>query len=75
MNVVSQCANPCCRAPFLYLRDGKLFAVPRRNARTSIEYFWLCGSCALEMDLHFSLDDHLPALVPKLSPQQFLETF
>lgn len=47
--MVSQCANPDCGAPFLYLREGKLFAVrrPGLSARQGrVEYFWLCGNCA-----------------------------
>lgn len=54
--MVSQCANPGCGAPFLYFRDGRLFAVPRRNA-TSIEYFWLCDDCAEQMELEFHDSD------------------
>lgn len=56
--LVSECANPGCRAPFLYFREGRLFAVPRKNS-ASTEYFWLCGSCAEEVELEFGdLDDH-----------------
>jgi hypothetical protein len=47
--MVSQCANPECGAPFLYLRHGKLFKIERPgfSARHSrVEYFWLCGNCA-----------------------------
>jgi hypothetical protein len=47
--MVAKCANPDCSAPFLYLREGKLFAIPRPGASvraTRVEYFWLCGNCA-----------------------------
>lgn len=47
--MVAKCANPDCSAPFLYLREGKLFAIPRPGVSvraTSVEYFWLCGNCA-----------------------------
>ena len=30
--MVSECANPRCREPFIYYRHGKLFSVPRRTA-------------------------------------------
>lgn len=44
--MVAQCANPKCRAQFLYLREGKLFAL-RRELHASVEFFWLCGNCAV----------------------------
>jgi hypothetical protein len=65
--VVSQCANPGCKAPFLYLRDGKIFAVPRRNTPSKIEYFWLCGNCSSEMELEFGQSDLVPIIVPRSS--------
>jgi hypothetical protein len=50
--MVSECANPRCREPFIYYRHGKLFSVPRGTApvtRATIEHFWLCQSCAESM--------------------------
>lgn len=50
--MVSECANPRCREPFIYYRHGKLFSVPRRTAastRATIEHFWLCDVCAESM--------------------------
>jgi hypothetical protein len=51
--MVSECANPRCREPFVYYRHGKLFSVPRRSTaaatRATIEHFWLCQSCAESM--------------------------
>jgi len=51
--MVSQCANPECGTPFLYLREGRLFAshrsAPAEESR--VEYFWLCASCAPRMNL------------------------
>jgi hypothetical protein len=47
--MVAKCANPDCSVPFLYLREGKLFAIPRPGVSvraTRVEYFWLCGNCA-----------------------------
>jgi hypothetical protein len=55
--LVSQCANPECSEPFVYLRTGKLFAVPRREvagSSSSVEYFWLCGRCSETMQPEFS---------------------
>jgi hypothetical protein len=52
--MVAKCANPDCGAPFLYLRQGRLFAVPRPRASvraTRFEYFWLCGNCAGRMTI------------------------
>lgn len=42
--MVSQCANPDCGAPFLYLRRGRRRGLPARQWR--VEYFWRCGNCA-----------------------------
>lgn len=50
--MVSECANPRCREPFIYYRHGKLFSVPRGTAAATgatIEHFWLCQSCAESM--------------------------
>ncbi|HSM86873.1 MAG TPA: hypothetical protein VLT16_12005 [Candidatus Limnocylindrales bacterium] len=65
--MVSQCANPYCGTPFVYLRDGRLYAVPRRNPSAMIEYYWLCSSCASEMDLKFGPlgTEEQPTLVPR----------
>jgi hypothetical protein len=52
--MVSRCANPDCGAPFLYLRPGKLFVMPRSGfstRRSRVEYFWLCGNCAGKMTI------------------------
>jgi hypothetical protein len=44
--MVTQCANPECRAQFLYLRAGKLFALRRSGAHSPrVEFFWLCSNC------------------------------
>ena len=47
--MVSKCANPECRVPFLYFNEGKLIALTRRSAsltREHVEFFWLCGTCS-----------------------------
>ncbi len=60
--MLSKCANPACSEPFIYLRDGRLFQidtetgpqlVTERKSPHRIEYFWLCGQCALNMTLAF----------------------
>ena len=60
--MLSKCANPKCAAPFLYLRDGKLFQIDTAagpqavsDAKTPhrVEYFWLCAQCASSMALAF----------------------
>jgi hypothetical protein len=61
--VAGKCANPECRIPFRYFREGKLFRFDLngpsaqgrvqadREARRRMEDFWLCGACALTMTL------------------------
>ncbi len=60
--MLSKCANPACAAPFIYLRDGKLFQINTAGGPQlvsdgrppqRIEYFWLCGECAANMTLAF----------------------
>ena len=64
--MVSECANPRCHEPFIYFRQGKIFAVPRGISavtRATIEYFWLCQRCAESMALEFRRGDQHPSLV------------
>lgn len=62
--MVSKCANPQCRAAFLYLHQGKLFRIETdagshqypadpgtRKPVRRLEYFWLCDDCAAQMTL------------------------
>lgn len=55
--MVSKCANPACSARFLYLHEGRIFAVrPLTSANTDIsrsvvERYWLCDTCAQNMTL------------------------
>lgn len=60
--MLSKCANPECAAPFIYLREGRLYQIDTgagpqlvTDARPPhhIEYFWLCGQCASSMTLAF----------------------
>ncbi len=59
--MVNQCANPNCRKPLHYLREGRVFLFSPKNSSPAnhksphrLEHFWLCGDCAqiwtLEMD-------------------------
>ena len=67
--MVSHCANPGCRAQFIYFRRGRLFAAPRNTTAKQIEYFWLCGDCSEDMDLAFG-HDHRPTLVRRHSERR-----
>ena len=61
--MLSKCANPGCPAPFLYLHEGKLFRLdtasgdpaPQTTQATgrNLEFFWLCGECAVKLTLRF----------------------
>jgi len=53
--MVSECSNPACRTPFLYLRDGRVFSLLRQSplGGSTVEHFWLCGSCAEYLNLKF----------------------
>lgn len=67
--MLAKCANPACNAPFLYLREGKLYQIEvaterlllqqeaapdgRKPARRK-EYFWLCTRCSQEMTLAYN---------------------
>lgn len=66
--MVSECANPRCHEPFIYFRKGKIFAMPRGAspvARATIEFFWLCQTCAEILALEFRRGDQQPSLVPR----------
>lgn len=52
--MVSKCANPKCKAPFLYLHEGRL--VPVRLAESRIELFWLCADCAPRLSVEVAVD-------------------
>ncbi len=71
--MVSQCANPGCGAPFLYFRDGKLFAVRRSGAadQERVEFFWLCGECNVRLKMEVTPGGETN-LVPR--PRKALQT-
>jgi hypothetical protein len=58
--MTTKCANPSCARPFLYFHSGKIYLIDSfasndsgfpESARKNIEYFWLCGACAQEMQV------------------------
>ncbi len=60
--MVSRCANPDCRTPFLYLREGKLIALRHRAecfGTARVEVFWLCGKCDNRMTLKVTLNGEI----------------
>jgi hypothetical protein len=75
--MVSHCANPACRAPFLYFSEGKLIVVKQHFSsakKAHIEFFWLCNSCAGTVDLEGMLavcnDSPESELIPLSAYQQ-----
>jgi hypothetical protein len=55
--LISQCANPDCRAPFVYLREGRLAVVHHNHASSPhLEFFWLCGECASRLRFQPMID-------------------
>jgi hypothetical protein len=67
--MLSKCANPNCKEPFLYLCQGKLFRLeieemdpPPAEAssggtfkkiRRRTEYYWLCQTCSQRMTVEY----------------------
>jgi hypothetical protein len=54
--MVSNCANPGCRKPLHYLREGRVFLFNAATGRGDkahrpLEHYWLCGECAPCMTL------------------------
>ena len=67
--MIGKCANPDCSRPFLYLHEGRVFAVevtekPIRwtSAESSefglrqhrVQFFWLCDACSRRNPLAFN---------------------
>lgn len=51
--MVNNCANPACKRPLHYLREGKVFLFAQKESTSNgekvpqrLEHFWLCGECA-----------------------------
>lgn len=79
--MLAKCANPACNAPFLYLRDGKLYQmevavqhgrpeqeIPEEARKTlrRVEFFWLCSSCAQQMTLAYDRQRGLVVLPARI---------
>lgn len=54
--MVGQCANPRCRKPLHYLRDGRIFIFDVVDSATEggrrthhLDHYWLCGNCSRTM--------------------------
>lgn len=64
--MVNQCANPKCRKPLHYLREGRIFlfdlpdpkaAFPTPGGRANrLQHFWLCGQCSETMVMEQTSD-------------------
>ncbi|HVJ06874.1 MAG TPA: hypothetical protein VM554_00670 [Acidisarcina sp.] len=73
-SMISNCANPKCSKPLLYLREGRIFVfdmpVPQSAGTTSgrgayrLEHFWLCGECSKTLVLQ-QMGDKGIRLVPR----------
>lgn len=80
--MLSKCANPSCSTPFIYLREGKIFAMehppgpqpvrdtdqPLQTLSPRLEHFWLCGPCSAEMTLVYDRRQGVLVL-PKTTPK------
>jgi hypothetical protein len=66
VNMVSNCANPKCSKPLLYLREGRIFVfdmpvTPPTGTASGrgayrLEHFWLCGECSQTLLLQQTTD-------------------
>src|SRR3954470_8284530 len=81
--MVSNCANPKCSKPLVYLREGRIFVfdVPLQRlpeegtGRGShrLEHFWLCGECSQTMILQQAGDRSIQ-LIPRRVPREARRT-
>jgi hypothetical protein len=81
--VLSKCANPECKTPFKYLREGRLVrlstGVSARQPRVAgeaphaslhrSEFFWLCGACSPSFTLLYDEKAGIH-LIPIASPRR-----
>jgi len=52
--MLTECFNPACRRRLDYLRDGRVIrTVHTASFPTSLEHYWLCGSCYGKFDFEF----------------------
>jgi len=62
--MLARCANPSCRAEFVYLHEGKLFLLKSSGGRgefssrlnfsgqvEGLQYAWLCDQCATRYEV------------------------
>lgn len=60
--MISECANPQCRAPFdyrsgLYFRFHKIQRPGELRPNTHcVQHFWLCRGCSTEYTLNYQAD-------------------
>ena len=81
--MVSNCANPKCSKPLVYLREGRIFVfdVPihrlpeEGSARGShrLEHFWLCGECSQTLILQQAGDRSIQ-LIARRAPRETRRT-
>lgn len=75
--MVSNCANPKCSKPLVYLREGRIFVFDVPINRTPeegsgrgshrLEHFWLCGECSQTLLLQQAGDRSIQ-LIPRRVP-------
>jgi hypothetical protein len=71
--VLNTCANPGCREPFRYLRDGRLFRLQAEVKGSSSEisnpeYFWLCARCCESLSLRLAEDRQVVVVDASVTP-------
>jgi len=50
--MVSECANPKCRKPLIYLNNGRVVRIVHEpDSAIEIEHYRLCGNCFSAYDL------------------------
>jgi hypothetical protein len=54
--MISQCANPECGAPFVYLREGQVLALRSNLHSAQVEFYWLCGECSARLRLETTVE-------------------
>lgn len=53
--MLTECFNPSCRKELDYLRNGRVIRTICKTT-TSVEHYWLCGSCYRRFDFGWKLD-------------------
>jgi hypothetical protein len=52
--MIDRCFNPACNKELHYLRDGRAVrAIHGKGENTSLEHYWLCGSCCQSHEFLF----------------------